>query len=379
MEILYAKWLFDGKELQTQQGCVVSNNKVIDLLPISIAKKIYKEASLKDYGEGVLFSGFVNAHTHLELSHTKIEPYLGFVNWLKAMIESKKQVVSQDVDKAIKDAISVQLENGVCAVADITNTLESVKHLSKIPHKVVFFENYSLSRAIAQEKIDFIKNNIDYIRKKYNARIYATAHSVYSTHSDLLKFTLLENNTISGDLFSLHFLESEFEDLFVNSTGALFEMLAKKGLVEENLYFASAMEYLKSLGKLKRGLFVHCVYIKPDEIEYLKSIGSSIVISARSNYYISKMLPNLDLIKKSNTNVAVGTDSLASNWDLSILNELRFLRKHFLHIEPNYFFHIATLGGYRALNLNIGFNKGSFVYPFFIPTKTNDALEEILQ
>ncbi len=249
-----------------------------------------------------------------------------------------------------------------------------------LPHKIVFFENYSLKKAIAQEKIDFIEKNIDSMRKAYNTKIFATAHSVYSTHSDLLKFTLGNNNSIlSSDLFSLHFLESEFEDLFANSRGALFEMLSEKGLVEESLHFKSATEYIKSLGKLKKGLFVHCVYIKPDELEYLKSIGASIVISARSNYYISKTLPNLDLIKKSNINVAVGTDSLASNWDLSILNELRFLYKHYPHIEPNYFFYIATLGGYNALNLNIGFSRGSFIYPFFIPTKTNDALEEILQ
>lgn len=380
MEILYAKWLFDGKKNQKGLGCVISNNTVVDLLPINIAKKSYPEAVLKDYGEGVLFSGFVNAHTHIELSHIKIEPYLGFVKWLETMIETKRQYSETQTDESIKKAINSLIESGVCAVADVSNTLISCNYLKKIPRSIVFFENYSLKKKQAQEKIAYLENSIDSIRKDCKVKINVTAHSIYSTHKDLLAYTMLKSNPkLSNDLFSFHFLESEFENLFVDSKGDLFEMLQEKGLIEDKLHFSSAVEYIKSLGNIKKGLFVHCVYIKQDEIEYLKSIDASVVIAPRSNYYISKSLPDLRMLKNSGINIAIGTDSLASNWDLNILNELKFLYKNFSYIDPAYFFEIATTGGYKALDLNIGFKKGFYAYPFFIKTTTNTALEEILQ
>ncbi|OSS42745.1 S-adenosylhomocysteine deaminase Methylthioadenosine deaminase [Desulfurella amilsii] len=380
MEMLYAKWLFNGKEILKGLGCVSHNNMVVDLLPIKLAKKTYPEAVVKDYGEGVLFSGFVNAHTHLDLSNVSIEPYLGFVKWLKTMIETKVQANETQTDEAIKKALDSLIKSGVCAVADISNTLKSCNYLKKIPKAIVFFENYSLRKKQAQEKIAYIENNIENIRQTYKMKIDVTAHSVYSTHRDLLGYTMLKNNPKFGsDLFSFHFLESEFENPFVNSRGDLFEMLQEKGLIDNQLHFSSAIEYIKSLGDIKKGLFVHCVHIKPDEIEYLKSIDASIVIAPRSNYYISKSLPNLELLKNSGINVAIGTDSLASNWDLNIINELKFLYKHYSHIDPAYFFGIATTGGYTALNLHIGFKKGFYAYPFFMETTTNNALEEILQ
>ncbi|MGB9744558.1 MAG: amidohydrolase family protein [Desulfurella sp.] len=380
MEIVYAKWLFDGKKLRKQTACVLENNIVIDLLPLKVAKKLYPLSNFIDYGEGVLFSGFVNAHTHLELSNIKIEPYLGFVNWLKTMIESKKQDNENQLQNSIKIAVDTQIENGVCALADISNTLKTADYLTKIPKPIIFFENYSLKKDIANEKITYIENNIDNIKQKKYVKIYVSAHSIYSTHKNLLKYTLLKNNPkIGNDLFSLHFLESEYENLFANSCGDLYEMLQQKGLIEDKLHYTSALEYIKSLGDIKKGLFVHCVYIKPHEIDFLKSTGSSIVISPRSNYYISKTLPNLELLKKSGINVAIGTDSLASNWDLSIINELKFLYKYYSTIDPAYFFELATLGGYNALNLKIGFKKGFYAYPFFIRASTNNALEEILQ
>lgn len=380
MKILYAKWLFDGKKILKQISCVMHNNTVVDLLPVNLAKKTYPEATFEDFGSGVLFSGFVNAHMHLELSNLTITPYLGFVEWLKRIINAKKQDSLGDLDKTIINAINTQIQNGICAIADISNTLKSAKFLSALPRAIVFFENYSLKKQIAQEKINYLENNIDKIRKDYKCDIFASAHSIYSTHTDLLKYTISKSNSkLANHLFSLHFLESEFENPFANSNGDLFEMLFEAGLIEEKLCFSSAIEYIKSLGTIKKGLFVHCVYIKPTEIDYLKSIGASIVICPRSNYFISKALPNLNLLKKSGINVAIGTDSLASNWDLNLINELKFLYKHYNNIDPSYFFELATLGGYSALNLNIGFKKDSFAYPFFIQTNSNEALEEILQ
>ena len=48
----------------------------------------------------------------------------------------------------------------------------------------------------------------------------------------------------------------------------------------------------------------------------------------------------------------LGTDSLASNWSLSILNEMKTIRRHFPHIPLAEMLEWATLNGARALQMD---------------------------
>ena len=71
-----------------------------------------------------------------------------------------------------------------------------------------------------------------------------------------------------------------------------------------------------------------------------------------ANEYIGNPLPNVDLLRKYDAAIVVGTDSLASNHQLSILAELQTLRNHYPHIEIIELLQWATLNGARALELD---------------------------
>jgi len=82
--------------------------------------------------------------------------------------------------------------------------------------------------------------------------------------------------------------------------------------------------------------------------------------------YISDILPDLYKFEKSGVNIAIGTDSLASNYDLNFINELKFIHKHFPNISARKIFKWATKGGSKSLKLKLGFKKGDFAYPVFL-------------
>ena len=55
---------------------------------------------------------------------------------------------------------------------------------------------------------------------------------------------------------------------------------------------------------------------------------------------------------KAGVRVALGTDSLASNPDLSIFNEARFVSRHHSGVAPSEILRMATLSGAEALDWN---------------------------
>ena len=382
MKIFTAKYLFDGERLLENMAVVISNNTVVDIDSTDIIKKIYNTLELKDFGEGVLFPGFVNLHTHLELSYLKSRLPIkrGFVEWLKKIILTKKEHVDKDnIEKAMQYGIEELYKSGVRVVGDISNTLASCPFLEQaMPKSTVFFENYGLKKEKACEAKENLNMIMEINAKKYKKiTIAPAAHSVYSTNGCLIDCTA---NFDSRLPFSMHFLESRYEKDFLLSKGELFEMLNNFGLIDERLNYKSIFDYMNSVAALRENtIFVHCVYADENELKKIKRLNSTVCLCLRSNDYISGRFPNVYAVEKSRVNIGIGTDSLASNWSLNFLDELRFIYKNFNRLNPENIFKWSVSGGANALGLNMGFKKGYLAYDFFYKTKTNSPLAEILE
>lgn len=76
------------------------------------------------------------------------------------------------------------------------------------------------------------------------------------------------------------------------------------------------------------------------------------VICPNANLYIENQLPPVTLFQKENLNICLGTDSLASNHQLSILEEMITLQDHFPEIKIQELVEWGCLNGARALNLS---------------------------
>jgi len=103
---------------------------------------------------------------------------------------------------------------------------------------------------------------------------------------------------------------------------------------------------------------VHNTFINKDDLEFLKPYLPKIyfVLCPNSNLFIENKLPPVGLINQFSKQVAIGTDSLASNNELSVLEELKTLSAHFPQLELPELIKWGTLNGAKALGFN---NLGS--------------------
>lgn len=82
------------------------------------------------------------------------------------------------------------------------------------------------------------------------------------------------------------------------------------------------------------------------------------VLCPNSNLYIENQLPPVSLFRGENLNICIGTDSLASNHSLSVLDELITIQKNFPEIGVDELLEWACLNGAKALKVDDKF--GSF-------------------
>jgi cytosine/adenosine deaminase-related metal-dependent hydrolase len=133
---------------------------------------------------------------------------------------------------------------------------------------------------------------------------------------------------------------------------------------------SSVQTYFERLDAARQKILVHNTFTKERDIEYAirntqsanpDSSDVSWCLCVNANQYIEKALPPVDLLRKHNAAIVIGTDSLASNRSLSILDEIKTINRHFPHIPLDEILQWATLNGAKSLQMDTqlgSFEKG---------------------
>jgi cytosine/adenosine deaminase-related metal-dependent hydrolase len=176
-------------------------------------------------------------------------------------------------------------------------------------------------------------------------------HSAYSVSLPL--FRLLKEKTRDNLITSIHFMETEGEAAFLSDhSGPLKDSYEASGLMPVNIQMAenhstAIINEVTSSGNL---ILVHNTFADRSIIrEVQKRKNNFWCLCPNSNLYIENKLPPVDLLKSEECEITIGTDSLASNKKLSILEELKTLQKHFPSLTLEELIGWATLNGARAL------------------------------
>ena len=180
------------------------------------------------------------------------------------------------------------------------------------------------------------------------------------------------NNFPNNNLLTIHNQETAAEnEFFKNGTGDFLRLFKKMGI--DISFFkstgkSSLQTWLPYFTKGQTIIAVHNVCTTEDDFEFVKLPTVNCQLSTvfpclcpNANLYISNNLPDVNMIMQQTDNIVFGTDSLASNNQLSILEEIKTLQKYFPHIELATLLQWATINGSVALkmdNMLGSFDKG---------------------
>jgi len=306
--------------------------------------------------EGILSPGFINAHCHLELSHMKgmIPAKTGLQEFVKQIVGLRK-VEDVIIQEAIVAAENEMFENGIVAVGDICNTLDTLDTKSK--HRLAYYsfvELYDLDPTRAQDKINagiILQNTFE----QNCIRASLVPHAPYSCTFALLK--LLANH-FGAHTISMHNQETAAEnEFFENKTGDFISMYERTKVALDYFHATGKSSLQSVLPKINTAIhciLVHNSFTSIDDIQVVRQQmpNTSWCLCPNANQYIESAMPPIDLLRAQKVNIVVGTDSYASNWSLNILDELKTIQKHHPTIELAEMLGWATLNGARALQMD---------------------------
>lgn len=338
MRKLAAHYIFDGYQILKDCILVVSNEgEILSIEPFIPTK----ELAGVEFINGLLCPGFVNAHSHLELSilKGKISPHGGMEHFIQQMKSINRSAVNKKKE-AIKLADREMFDEGIVACGDIVNTdlTVSVKQQSSIYYHN-FIELYSIDELLSEM---VFQKGLQLFHLFENNPKSITYHAPYSV-SFTLHQKISDFNRWSNSIFSIHSFEAHHEV-------QLFKQWQSGEWVNEK---NPMLSFLKLIPQNNRILFVHNTFI--DEFSFNELLrhfnNRAWVLCPTSNLFIENSLPPLTILLQDKKNLCIGTDSYASNYSLSIIQELKVLSKHFPYVELIDWLRMATIQGAKALEI----------------------------
>lgn len=381
MRVIKGKKIFDGEKfIEDDIAIVLDGNKIIDFT------KEYSDNT--EYYSGILVPGFVNTHCHLELSylHKEFVRGKGMVSFLRQMAEKRFLFNKDIILQKIIEWDRKMWENGIVAVGDILNSIDTleVKKESKI-HYLNFVEIFGLNK----NKANDIFNESEKIFNTFNnhsLQAHIVPHSPYSL-SDKLWDNYFKWKKDGEKISSFHFMESRAEkELIQQGYSEMSEYFNEElGYKEEeysHIYRNFSYYIKKFFDKEEKIILVHNTYLLAEDMELLKEYLGKIYfcLCPNANLFIETKLPDIEMIMRySSDNICIGTDGLASNDDLSIINEINVLLNYFKSIDIQDVLRWATSNGAKALGIQdkYGYIKKGYSAPLNL-IKVNGRLVEHL-
>ena len=362
--IYAASWLINpdtppvaGGGLLVRDGMIAATGTVDELRSIH-------SAPLIEFPGCALLPGFVNAHTHLELTHFpawKLRTHVEynprrFTDWIIQLIKIARGLTPADYPPSVHEGMRMCLESGTTAIGEVvTNPALAGLYRKSVLSGRLYFE------VLGQEQSQFTA--------KCDAAVAASESSVTGSLTAGLAphspYTIAEEHlpaireaAASRNLpLAIHLSESAAETDFIFDTSGPFATDFYPFVGWERFLtpprHCTPTELLDRNGLLTPStLAVHCVHVSLADARLLKQRGVPVALCPRSNDRLDVGRAPVALFRKFGIPLALGTDSLASNDSLSLWDEMRYaLDAYPLDLAPADIFRMATVGGASAIGM----------------------------
>jgi cytosine/adenosine deaminase-related metal-dependent hydrolase len=303
--------------------------------------------------KGVLTPGFINCHCHLELSHMRglIPKKTGLIDFVFSVV-TQRHFPEDEILEAIAKAENEMIQNGIVAVGDITNNLLTLhQKQNQNFHYYNFVETSGWLPEIAQQRFERSLENYVALSKLSPASL--VPHAPYSVSEPLWQ---LIKPFYQNKVVSIHNQETVFEDeLFLQNSGdflRMYEMMKFDTSFYKPSGKSSLQTYFDNLTKAAHVLLVHNTFTKEEDVAFVKKArpdnSVSFCLCVNANLYIEQAVPPIPMFRENACNIVLGTDSLASNWTLSIVDEMKTIQKSFPLIPLTELLSWATINGAKG-------------------------------
>jgi cytosine/adenosine deaminase-related metal-dependent hydrolase len=357
----HARWVLPITQPPIENGTVVESDGVITYVgPRSTAPP----GDDYELGDAILLPGLINAHTHLEL--TAMRGFLEncrFTDWIDKLRQSRNEVMSDEMllDSA-RFGVMEGLVAGITTYADTCSSGVAMRAMNElgvrgIMYQEVFGPDPSHADAAMRELED--RSETLELEQTDLVALGVSPHAPYTVSDQLYRAATVFANSRRLPL-AMHIAESQAEyDIVANASGDFAERWERRGIAVTRRA-RSPIELLDRLGALDRGpLLIHCVRVDEDDIKIMTRRSCSVAHCPASNAKFGHGIAPLLPLVSAGIRVGIGSDSVASNNRMDILDEARLavlIHRAATQRHDAFGAHqaleLATIGGARALGLD---------------------------
>ena len=372
---------------------VVSENRIVDVGKVDEIKTRNAGEAI-DLGEQALLPGLINAHCHLDYTclRGKIPPQKSFADWIRAINAEKAKLAPKDYLASINEGFAEAKGFGTTTIANLTAVPELLSQIREPIHTWWFAELIDVrAPERANELVNLVRRRTDSLRRAIKSLKSApnwglAPHALFTASNNLYR-CCEEVAQQKNILLTTHLAESREEmELFRDASGALYEFLKSIGRPMDDCGSKTPLELFlaATAGRgLPNWIVAHLNELVDGDFELLEKSKTQfhIVHSPRSHDYFGHNRFPFERLRALGFNICLGTDSLASNENLSLFAEMRAFQKKFPAVSSEEILQMVTVNPAMALHHESVLGKicrGAHGDLLAMPLSGGDMIEEII-
>jgi cytosine/adenosine deaminase-related metal-dependent hydrolase len=332
----------------------ISGDQIVDVGKFSEVSKRQSNQEIVDLGEQVLLPGLINAHCHLDYTclRGKILSQESFADWIRAINAEKAKLSPEDYVRSINQGFAESKRFGTTTIANLTAFPELIGQINE-PMRTWWLAELIDVRDSSRAK-EIVDLAVEHLKSKKHWGL--APHAPFTASADLYR-RCAEIAQREEILLTTHLAESREEmSMFRDGKGPLYVFLKGIGRDMSDCGKGNPVEWLLQRASPSRTgtgnrpyLLVHLNELGKNDFDLLADIQHSIVHCSRSHDYFGHSPFQFEKLHERDFNVCLGTDSLASNEDLSLFAEMRAFQKEFPNVSSEEILEMVTINAARAL------------------------------
>ena len=279
-----------------------------------------------DLGDVVITPGFVNTHTHLDLTAYRggVLDGLDFFGWIRTLTRSKATLSAEELLDAARAGIMAGLARGITTYADTSNSDAALDAMAELGVRgIAYREVFGPDPSAADAAMAELATHVGAMRARatHLVRVGVSPHAPYSV-SDALFERVAAFARAERLPMAIHIAESEAETALVaDGRGPFADFLVQRGIpvVPRAPTPIALLAARRALGE--HTLLIHCVRVNADDLVTMARHGCGVAHCPQSNDWFGHGAAPLGAMLVGGVRVGMGTDSMGSNDGMDVLAE----------------------------------------------------------